>query len=76
MSRALDWPGMVGYDSVNNGAGRGIFISYWESMEAIEAWRVDAVHREAKSQAGRWYAAYHSVIVKIEHESEYNSENL
>ncbi len=76
LERALQWPGMVGYESVKDGQGRSIFISYWDSMESIRAWREDVVHREAKSNAGTWYSAYHSIIAKIEHQSEYNTEQL
>ena len=28
--------GYIGYESVNNSEGRSFFISYWESMEAID----------------------------------------
>lgn len=73
---ALRWPGMVGYESVNDGSGRSLFISYWTSRAAIASWREDAVHRAAKSKAAQWYQAYHSLIVKIEHQSEYNTEEL
>jgi heme-degrading monooxygenase HmoA len=59
-------PGYLGYESValNN---RSIFISYWESLEAIEHWKADQLHRSAKGQAHRWYDQYHSMITRIEH---------
>ena len=34
-----DVPGYVGYESVKNAEGRSIFISYWQSMEAVNEWR-------------------------------------
>lgn len=69
-------PGYCGFESVDNGSGRSIFISYWESLEAVDAWRNNAVHREAKGHGKQWYAAYHSMLVRIEHQSEHNTENL
>ena len=71
-----DVPGYVGYESVKNAEGRSIFISYWESLEAVDQWRKNTRHSEAKSHGKQWYAAYHSMLVKIEYSSEYNTENL
>ena len=59
-------PGYLGYESTGD-ENRRIFISYWASMDAIEAWKGDAVHRQAKSKAQRWYKAYHSMVTRIEH---------
>ncbi|MEY2963666.1 MAG: hypothetical protein RL754_927 [Bacteroidota bacterium] len=69
-------PGYCGYESVDDGAGRSIFISYWESREAIDQWRENSVHKAAKSQGKRWYEAYHSLLVKIEYQNEHNTEEL
>lgn len=71
-----DVPGYVGYENVKNAEGRSIFISYWESLEAVDQWRKNAQHSEAKSHGKDWYAAYHSMLVKIEYSSEYNTENI
>ncbi len=62
--------GYLGYESVNNG-NTGIFISYWESKEAIEKWRVHATHKMAKDQARNWYKRYLSQICLVESSHEF-----
>lgn len=71
-----DVPGYVGYESVDDGAGRSIFISYWESLEAIDNWRKNARHGDAKARGKQWYAAYHSMVVCVENSSEHNTNLL
>ena len=68
--------GYLGYESVTNNDGRTIFISYWNSLKAINEWRINSRHKAAKNHGKRWYAAYHSVLVKIESSSEFNSDLL
>lgn len=58
-------PGFVGYESAKSEA-RNIFISYWSSMEAIEQWRKDGVHLQAKARAKDWYAWYNSMICEVQ----------
>ena len=67
--------GYLGYESVTNNDGRTIFISYWNSLKAING-RINSRHKAAKNHGKRWYAAYHSVLVKIESSSEFNSDLL
>lgn len=59
-------PGFLGYESARV-SPFGMFISYWENMDAINGWRTDNLHKEAK-QKGRshWYNAYRSVVCRIE----------
>jgi heme-degrading monooxygenase HmoA len=45
----------------------GIFISYWENREAINAWKQNATHIMAKDKARKWYKRYLSQICKVEH---------
>lgn len=66
MRLAQEQNGFLGYESVNNG-NKGIFISYWESMEAINVWRQDSTHLMAKAKANHWYKRYLSQICKVEH---------
>ncbi len=68
--------GYLGYESVTNNDGRTIFISYWNSLKAINEWRINSRHKAAKNQSKRWYSAYQSVLVKIESYSEFNSDLL
>jgi heme-degrading monooxygenase HmoA len=63
---AQEQPGFLGYESVNNG-NTGIFISYWESMDAIMNWRQNATHKIAKGNADKWYKRYLSQVCRVEH---------
>ncbi len=65
MKLAAGQPGFLGYESVNNG-NKGIFISYWSSREAIEAWKSHSTHKMAKAQAHQWYKRYLSQICLVE----------
>lgn len=66
MRLAQEQNGFLGYESVNNG-NTGIFVSYWESMEAINSWRQNSTHLMAKAKAELWYKRYLSQICKVEH---------
>lgn len=70
MEIAVKQPGFLGYESVNNN-NKGIFISYWQSKEAIENWRINATHLMAKSQAKKWYKRYLSQICFVENSYEF-----
>lgn len=63
-----NFEGYLGYESVYNG-NRGIFISYWENMDAINTWKADTTHLQAKAMGKLWYAFYHSLVCKVEHAS-------
>lgn len=62
---AQEQEGFLGFESCNNGK-QGIFISYWQSMEAIAAWRQNMTHVQAKNNARLWYKRYLSQICKVE----------
>lgn len=60
-------PGFVGADSVRDAQGVGITVSYWESEEAILAWKRNAEHAATREQGKReWYESFHVRICKIE----------
>ncbi len=60
-------PGFLGVESTRGGDGFGITVSYWQSLEAIAAWRQQAEHRIAKESGRRdWYAHYELRIAKVE----------
>lgn len=65
MELAQGQKGFLGYESCANG-DRSIFISYWESMEAIAVWRNNMTHIKAKSNARQWYKRYLSQVCKVE----------
>ena len=67
LERVRAQPGFLGVESARDGLG--ITVSYWESLEAIEAWKKDAEHRTAR-QRGReqWYASFSVRICRVERE--------
>jgi len=64
---ASNQPGYLGVESVRDGEGRGITVSYWSSEEAIRRWKAQAEHLQAQA-AGKstWYADYSVQIAKVE----------
>jgi heme-degrading monooxygenase HmoA len=63
---ALEQPGFLGIESVREGE-LGITVSYWDSSEAIEAWRTHVEHRVAQ-RLGRteWYDEYEIRVARVE----------
>jgi heme-degrading monooxygenase HmoA len=67
---ASQQPGFLGVESARDAAGLGITISYWESLEAIAAWKAHSEHRVA--QAGgrkKWYSHFELRVAKVERAS-------
>lgn len=62
---AATQPGFLGVESAREGLG--ITVSYWESLEAIAAWKQNSAHLVAQ-QRGRaeWYASFKVRICRIE----------
>jgi heme-degrading monooxygenase HmoA len=60
-------PGYLGIESARSELG--ITVSYWESLEAIKAWKYQVDHKQAR-HLGRekWYTQYHLRICKVEHD--------
>ena len=73
---AASVPGFLGYASLNQG-NLGLFISYWQRPEAIEAWRLHKVHQRAK-QLGKtqWYRRYVTQLARIESHVQGGTEAL
>lgn len=42
--------GFIGAESVRNGTGLGITVSYWRSLEAIEQFRNNSLHAAAQKK--------------------------
>jgi len=63
-------PGFIAVDSARNGIG--ITVSYWESLEAIQQWKLHTDHLLAQ-QLGKekWYLHYSVRICKVEREYEF-----
>lgn len=64
---AKQQPGFIGIESARNEIG--ITVSYWKSLEAIQAWKNNAEHLVAQ-QLGKekWYEWFTTRIAKIERE--------
>ena len=58
-------PGFLGVESARSGLG--ITVSYWESLESIRHWKMNAEHLIAQ-QLGRkqWYSTFQTRICKVE----------
>jgi heme-degrading monooxygenase HmoA len=58
-------PGFLGIESAREDCG--ITVSYWQSLEAIAAWKRQGEHLQAQ-QRGRedWYSAYKIRIACVE----------
>lgn len=64
---ASQQPGFLGADSAREASGLGITVSYWTSLEAIDAWRRHVEHAETRNQGrARWYEHYDVRIAKVE----------
>lgn len=64
---AAEQPGFLGVESTRDANGFGITISYWESPEAIKAWRDKAEHQVAQRIGkDRWYDHFELRIAKVE----------
>lgn len=64
--------GCLDFVAVTEG-DREITISYWESEEAIKAWKNDAEHTLAQGNGqSKWYQSYTVQIVEIKREYKFN----
>lgn len=64
---AREQPGFLGVESARGADGFGITVSYWESEDAIRAWRRHAEHA-ATRERGRaaWYRHFELRIARVE----------
>lgn len=64
---ARTMPGYLGVESTRDEAGFGITISYWESEQAIAAWKRQAEHAAVRER-GRsgWYAHFQVRVARVE----------
>lgn len=69
---AATMPGFLGVESVRDAGGEGapgITVAYWDSLEAIAAWKADGEHQLAQRFGReRWYQSYRVRICKVERE--------
>ncbi len=69
---AAEQPGFLGIESARGSDGFGITISYWRSLDELQAWKQVAEHRGAQ-QLGRerWYTEYQVRVARVEWAYEY-----
>jgi len=59
-------PGFLGVDSARSD-GAGITVSYWETEEAILAWKAHAEHTMVRETGrARWYDRYELRVARVE----------
>jgi len=63
---ARQQPGFLGFESARQEIG--ISVSYWSSLDAIEAWRAHAEHRAAQERARDWYRSFRVRVCRVERE--------
>lgn len=67
MQLAAEQPGYLGVESTRDADGFGITVSYWESLEAIAAWRANAEHQIAQAMGkSTWYEHYELRVARVE----------
>ncbi len=67
-------PGFLGVESVRDGEGVGITVSYWQDEASIVAWRRESEHAEAQRRGrGEWYAAFQLRVCRVEREYGYTA---
>ncbi|MDI4634554.1 antibiotic biosynthesis monooxygenase [Pelomonas sp. V22] len=60
-------PGYLGVESARGADGLGITVSYWQSLEAIQAWRAHVEHSAIREQGrATWYEHYELRVAKVE----------
>lgn len=64
---ATTQPGYLGIESARGDDGFGISVSYWESLEAIAAWRANAEHQLAQETGKKvWYGHFELRVARVE----------
>jgi heme-degrading monooxygenase HmoA len=60
-------PGFMGMQSVRGDDGVGITVCYWQTAEAISAWKRDVDHAAAQQRGReRWYESYEVTVARVE----------
>lgn len=62
-------PGFLGIESARQELG--ITVSYWQSEEAITAWKENVDHRAAMQRAHDWYRHFRVRVARVEREYGY-----
>src|SRR5271169_2640661 len=62
-------PGYLGYETTRDSSRQGITVTYWDSLENIKLWKMNAEHVVVQKM-GRdiFYEEYHVRVAKVERE--------
>lgn len=63
---ASQQPGFLGFETARQEIG--ISVSYWASLDAIQAWKSNVEHRVAQARAKDWYTAFRVRVCRVERE--------
>jgi heme-degrading monooxygenase HmoA len=67
-------PGYLGVEHASSDGGFGITVSYWNSLEAIAAWRAHAEHAVVQQEGrARWYEHYELRVARVERAASFGS---
>lgn len=61
---ARQQPGFLGYEAARQDIG--ISVSYWQSLEAIQAWKQHPEHRKVQEKEALWYGESRIRVCKVE----------
>ena len=63
---AAEQDGYLGVESVRDGNGVGITVSYWRDEAAVKKWKAVGAHQAAqKAGKNNWYKAYTTRIATV-----------
>ncbi len=66
-NKLKDFDGYLGMDHATDETGVRLTVCYWESMEAIAAWKNDKEHLEAQLLGKAvWYEDYSVRVARVE----------
>ncbi|WP_190344525.1 antibiotic biosynthesis monooxygenase family protein [Streptomyces venezuelae] len=63
-------PGYLGHENAHTPGGLSITVGYFRDQEALDAWRTNLEHREAKARGVKeWYESYTLHVGTVERSS-------
>ncbi len=66
--------GFLGIESARGADNCGITISYWKSINDINAWKINSEHLLAQEHGrNKWYKSFKTRICKVQREKENNN---
>ncbi|MCP5109749.1 MAG: antibiotic biosynthesis monooxygenase [bacterium] len=68
-------PGFLGVESAAGDGGFSITVSYWDSLDSIQAWRNQISHASARRRGREaWYREYRLRVCRVERETVFESD--